>query len=322
MGSRGDVSRGDNLAKVPEPSQGLGSADRRGFLYVALATTLFSTTPVLIRWAASLTPLEITFWRMVVATVTVGGLAMLPRHGGPGAAREGRPKLGRSDLRPFAVFGLVTALHFFCYIASLSFTSITHSLALVYTAPIFVTLFSALFLHEPIARRKYLGIAVAVVGVAVLAGFEPRFSLHMLLGDLLAVGSAVCFGFYSVIGRAQRRRYPLLTYAFGTYGAAALWLLPVAAVPLLGKIAAGAPLGYSWLAVLSILALGVGPLGIGHTLYNAALRRVHATYVNLIATQEVTGGILLGFLLLGEAPSPNSAIGAVITLVGIALVLI
>jgi drug/metabolite transporter (DMT)-like permease len=307
--------------KVPEPSPGL--ADRRGFLYVALATTLFSTTPVLIRWAASLTPLEITFWRMVVATITVGGLATL---------LDGRPRLGRSDLgrfteppvsgRPFAVFGLVTALHFLCYIASLSFTSITHSLALVYTAPIFVTLFSALFLHEPIARRKYLGIAVAVAGVGVLAGFEPRFSLRMLLGDLLAVGSAVCFGFYSVIGRAQRRRYPLLTYAFGTYGAAALWLLPAAAVPLAGKIAAGAPLGYSWLAVLSILALGVGPLGIGHTLYNAALRRVHATYVNLIATQEVTGGVLLGFLLLGEAPSPNSALGAVITLVGIALVLV
>jgi len=293
---------------------------------VALATTLFSTTPVLIRWAASLTPLEITFWRMVVATLTVGGLAILgggrpkPRYiastGSIGA------KLGRSDLRPFAIFGLVTALHFFCYIASLSFTSITHSLALVYTAPIFVTLFSALFLHEPIARRKYLGIAVAVVGVAVLAGFEPRFSLRLLLGDLLAVGSAVCFGFYSVIGRSQRRRYPLLTYAFGTYGAAALWLLPAAAVPLLGKIAAGAPLGYSWRAVLCILALGVGPLGIGHTLYNAALRRVHATYVNLIATQEVTGGVLLGFLLLGEAPSPNSALGAVITLVGIALVLV
>jgi drug/metabolite transporter (DMT)-like permease len=307
------ASPDDNLAKVPEPSQGSGSADRRGFLYVALGTVLFSTTPVLIRWAASLTPLEITFWRMAVAALTVGSLAVL---------REGRPQLGRSDLRPFAVFGLVTALHFFFYIASLSFTSITHSLALVYTAPIFVTLFSALFLHEPIARRKYLGIAVAVVGVAVLAGFEPRFSLRMLLGDLLAVGSAVCFGFYSVIGRSQRRRYPLLTYALGTYGAAALWLLPAVAVPLAGKIAAGVPLGYSWLAVLSILVLGVGPLGIGHTLYNAALRRLHATYVNLIATQEVTGGVLLGFLLLGEAPSLNSALGAVITLLGIALVLI
>jgi len=63
-------------------------------------------------------------------------------------------------------------------------------------------------------------------------------------------------------------------------------------------------------------------LGLGHTLYNAAVRRVHAVYVNLISTQEITGGILLGMLLLGQMPSINSIVGAVIALVGIGLVLI
>ena len=48
----------------------------------------------------------------------------------------------------------------------------------------------------------------------------------------------------------------------------------------------------------------------------------NATYVNLIATQEVTGGIILGYLLLGEVPSFNSLLGAAITLTGIAMVLI
>ena len=54
----------------------------------------------------------------------------------------------------------------------------------------------------------------------------------------------------------------------------------------------------------------------------AALRRTHATYVNLIATQEVTGGIILSYLFLGEVPSFNSLLGAAITLTGIATVLI
>jgi drug/metabolite transporter (DMT)-like permease len=71
-----------------------------------------------------------------------------------------------------------------------------------------------------------------------------------------------------------------------------------------------------------VLALGLLPLGLGHTLYNAALRRTPATYVNLIATQEVTLGILLGILLLGEIPSLNSLIGAFITLVGIVMVIL
>jgi drug/metabolite transporter (DMT)-like permease len=57
-------------------------------------------------------------------------------------------------------------------------------------------------------------------------------------------------------------------------------------------------------------------------MYNAALRRTHATTVNLIATQEVTGGVLLGMLLLNQVPQPNEIVGAAITLVGIAIVLI
>ncbi len=40
----------------------------------------------------------------------------------------------------------------------------------------------------------------------------------MLLGDLMALGSAVTFGLYSVAGRSQRERYGLFTYAGTVYG--------------------------------------------------------------------------------------------------------
>jgi drug/metabolite transporter (DMT)-like permease len=74
--------------------------------------------------------------------------------------------------------------------------------------------------------------------------------------------------------------------------------------------------------VLAVLGLGIVPLAMGHTLYNAAVRHTHATYVNLISSQEVTGGIILGALLLGQLPSLNSVAGAAITLAGVALVLL
>jgi drug/metabolite transporter (DMT)-like permease len=43
--------------------------------------------------------------------------------------------------------------------------------------------------------------------------------------------------------------------------------------------------------------------------------------VNVIATQEVTGGVLLSWLLLGVAPSGNEVAGGLITLLGILIVL-
>lgn len=281
------------------------ASERRGLLFVALAVTMFSTSPVLIRLAAPVSSFEITFWRMATAAPTVLVLSLIMRQ---------PIRLPWADLPRFAAYGLVAALHFLLYIASLQFTSIAHSLSLVYTAPVFIAVLSAIFLGEPIPRRKYGGIALAVLGVAVLAGFEPQFTLRMLFGDTLALGSAICFAIYSIAGRSQRHRYPLLTYAFVVYALAALWLLPVAAVSF-------KPV-YSPLAIAGIAFLGIFPLGIGHTLYNAALRRVHAAYANLVATQEVTGGIILGIIFLNEVPTTNAIIGCIMTLAGILMVLI
>jgi drug/metabolite transporter (DMT)-like permease len=282
------------------------SSARSGLLLALVAVCAFSTSPVLVIWAAPFSPYEITVGRLAVATVVVVILGRLTRQ----------PLLpDRADLGRFVLFGLVTAVHFLSYIASLSFTTIAHALAIVYTAPVFVTLFSSWFLKESVHPRKWIGVLVAVLGIAVLAGFEPRLDRRMLLGDGLALVSAITFGLYSVAGRSQRERYGLFTYAGTVYGMASLWALPMAALNL-------TPAGYNTRSLLAVLGAGLIPMATGHTLYNAALRRTHATFVNLIATQEVTGGVLLGLLLLKQVPQPNEIVGIVITLLGIALVLL
>jgi drug/metabolite transporter (DMT)-like permease len=285
-----------------------------GLLFVCLAVFFFSTSPIFVRWSSPFTSIEIAFWRLAIATALVATMGILTRQ---------RLLLKRQEVPRFLFYGLVTALHFLTYISSLSFTTIAHALALAYTSPIFVTLFSAIFLREPLPRRKYLGIAIAIIGIAIMAGFQPNYSActltstgHcMVLGDAIALMSGICFAIYSVAGRGERDRHPLFRYTTNVYGLAALWLLPVA---LYFAFSHAYPLG----AIGAVGALGVFPLGLGHTLYNAAVRRVHATYANLLATQEVTGGIILGIFLLGEIPSVAPIIGVVVTLIGIAGVLI
>jgi drug/metabolite transporter (DMT)-like permease len=296
------------VPSLPEYGHAIGdrSTERQGIVLAVLAVILFSTSAVLVRYAAeSLSAFEIAAGRALTAGALVLLLALLSRQGLP----------GWTDWPRFLIFGLVAALHFGLYIAALGYTTIAHTLALVYTAPIFVAVFSRLFLGERLRPRQWLGTVIAVVGVAILTGFEPLTTPAMIFGDLLALGSAVCYGLYSVAGRSQRDRYPLFTYAGAVYLVAALWMVPLAAVT-------HTPGSWTGIALLSVLALGLLPLGLGHTLYNAALRRTSATKVNLIATQEVTGGVLLGILLLGEIPSPTSLVGAAVTLFGIILVVL
>ena len=192
---------------------------RRGYSQALLAVTLFSTSPVLVRWASGVSPVEITFWRLFLGALTVVLFGAL----------SGRPVRWRAlPHRRFAVYGVVVALHFFLYIASLFFTSVTHSLALVYTAPLLIALLSAVFLHESLTPREWLGVTIGVFGVAILAGFEPQLTPRMILGDLLALGSAATFAVYSVVGRAQRANFRLFDYAAGVFGWGAIWLLPLA----------------------------------------------------------------------------------------------
>jgi drug/metabolite transporter (DMT)-like permease len=282
------------------------NTETRGLYWVALAVLFFSTSPVFSRWAAeSLSAFEITAWRMLSAGLLVLTLALLRREALPPP----------SDWLCFAGYGLIAALHFGCFVASLNYTTIAHSLAITYTAPIFVALFSSWFLGEGMDRRKWLGTLITIGGIAVMAGFEPSFTPRMAIGDLLALGCAITFGLYSVAGRSQRHRYSLFAYAGSVYTLAGLWLLPVALLNF-------SPGGYTASAVGSVLALGLLPLALGHTLYNAALRQTRATLVNLISTQEVTGGIMMGMLFLGEFPTPTTWVGVLIALVGIVLVVL
>jgi drug/metabolite transporter (DMT)-like permease len=271
-----------------------------------LVVLCFSTAPILVILADPVSPYEKAFWRLAVASLAVGLLARGQRQA---------LHYNRRDIGKFLVFGLVTAVHFLTFIAAFSFTTIAHALTITYTAPVFVTLFSTWFLKEPIPARKYIGIAVVILGIGVQAGLEPLLTPRMLIGDGLALIAAIAYALYSVIGRSQREQYPLLPYAFAVYAGAALWLAPAGLISFTAS-------SYGARQILALIGLGIVPLALGHTLYNAAVRRTHPTYVNLISSQEVTGGIILGALLLGQIPSVNSVIGALITLAGVALVLL
>jgi len=263
---------------------------------------------VLVRLAAPISPYEITFWRMFFAAATVGlGIALTRPKPFP---REGK----------YILFGLVAALHFLLYVTSLSFTTIAHSLSITYLAPVFTAAIGWLLLGEKLSGRQIAGCLVAIAGIAVLVGFEPQLDGPMLLGDGLALLSAVCYAIYSIAGRSERRRYLLLPYAFAVYGLAAVWLIPALAAGFAARPSEASL--YTLPRVLALIGAGVLPLGLGHTLYNASLRRIPAAYANLIASQEVTGGVALGAILLGEVPPPNALIGAAMAIAGIVLVLV
>jgi drug/metabolite transporter (DMT)-like permease len=70
-------------------------------------------------------------------------------------------------------------------------------------------------------------------------------------------------------------------------------------------------------AWLPIAALAIGPQLAGHTLINASLRHLSATFVALAILGEPIGSALLAWLLLGETIAPLQGAGFATLLVGI-----
>lgn len=270
-----------------------------------------STSAVFIRLADGVSAFEIAFWRLVVATSVLLPFTRSSRAWG--VVRD----VGWMRL---ALYGGTLAVHFVAYNAALRFAPVAHVLPLLYTSTIMLAALSALTLGEPLRRAQLVGIILVLLGVIVLAGFEPQFNARIALGDSLALVSAAAYAAYSLVGRRERTRLPLFVYAVAVYGFAALWVLPFA---LVAAIQSGAGLArYDWNVVIALLGLGLIPNTLGHTLYNASVRRLNAAVANVIYTQEITGAIILAWLILGEIPSTNAIAGAGVMLLGILLVLL
>ena len=300
-----------------------------GVRLAVLATAFFSTSAVLVRLASGLGPLEVASYRLLLGAVLVGGLAVLGRRkssrgpGERGPERPSRPSTPRrgATVWPVLAAGLVAALHFAFYIGALYRTTIAHALVLVNLSPLLAMPLAAVFLGERFDLRRLPGVLVVIAGLAIMLGLEPGLTRAQLSGDLMALLAALAYAVYSLIGRGQRTRTNLLAYAFWVYLVAGLALLPLAQWQrVMGRVSA-AGTALPGLTILAVVLLALLPTAGGHTLYNAALRRADAVTVNLIATQEVTGGVLLGLLLLGEVPSAQAIAGGIVALGGLGLVL-
>lgn len=283
------------------------------WLVLALALLAISTSGPLVR-ASSADPLAIAVYRLGFSLVVVA-LALAAT----GTWRELR-RIRALELLIALGAGAMLALHFWSWNASIHLTTVAASVVLVNMHPPFVALLSTFWLGEKPRPRQWAGIAIAMIGAGIVAmsdaGGLPGGggSSRALLGDGLALVGAVTVALYFVAGRRLRGSYSLWPYVAVVYGAAFVVLVAIAA-------ARSVPLtGYPPRELLIFAALAAGPMLIGHTGMNYALRYLPAYIVNLTVLGEPVGATIIAFLVpsIREVPGGGTIIGGIITLLGIA----
>jgi drug/metabolite transporter (DMT)-like permease len=254
-------------------------------------------------------PLAIAAWRLFFSLVIVGAALVLT-----GEWRDWKHLTARDTSLAVAA-GVCLALHFWTWIASIHLTTIAASVTLVSLQPAFIVAISAVFLRETPTRRQLGGILIAILGAVVIASPDWRVSQdatvsNAMLGNLLATSAAVTGAIYYSIGRHLRARYGIWAYVGLAYSACFLTILVAAAV----TSVALTPQPPRELAIFAGLA--IGPMLLGHTGMNWALKYLPAYVVNLTVLGEPVGATLLGALIPAIAQVPS-----IITLIGGAVVL-
>lgn len=286
---------------------------------VAVAVIAVSTAAIFVRFAQREAPsLVIAAIRLTLASLALAPLAL-------GRYKSALRGLSRRDLTLALLAGVFLAAHFGTWISSLEYTSVASSLVFVSTSPLWVSLFSPLFLREPLRRSAVIGMLLALTGgILIGAGDLCRWdggvvcqplvefiSGRAFLGNALALSGALTVAGYFMIGRSLRARLPLVPYIFLVYGMAAVVLLTVcfaSGFSFLGF----SPSTYLWMVLLAVI-----PQLFGHSIYNWALRYLPAAFVSIATLSEPVGSSLLAFVILGETPTLMLLIGGAFILAGI-----
>ena len=261
-------------------------------LALAAGVVSVSFAAIFIRFCGDVPAVIIATYRLTIASAI-----LLPYA----AARGVRLRsLDRKTLFLGALAGLLLALHFITWITSLKYTSVASSVVLVTTNPIFVGIFSWIFLREKQPRALLAGIALSLAGSVTLALGDSGFRGLMpygpgaLIGDALALAGAVMASGYLVVGSRMREKVDLLTHISIVYPFAALFLL-------LASLASGHPFtGYHTSSYFFMFLLAVVPQLIGHTAFNWALKHVRASMVAISILGEPIGASILAYLFFGE----------------------
>lgn len=294
------------------------SAALRGILWVLLASVLWSTAGVAIKWLADVPPFGVSAWRALIACLCFWGLL------------RGRIGLGGSGRGAILAGAAIYALVVTSFVLANRLTTAANAILLQYTAPLWISLLGWMLLGEKPSRRELLALALGGTGVVLcmaesLSLFAASGSLsRSLAGDGVALFSGICFATMTItfrkFGRAAattgRSPSSLLMLFYGNALAAGLGMAVVAASP--GAVAslAIAPTGF-----FILLWLGIFQLAGGYWCYQRGLRSVPALTASLLCLIEPLLNPLWVLLLVGEMPGLGTIAGGALVLVSILWIL-
>ncbi len=167
-------------------------------LFLVLATLFWSGNFVVGQAAvASMTPLELTFWRWMLAAIPLVLLAHFIEKPDWRAVRRRWPVLLLLSVLGMSAYTLLLY-------GALGYTSALNASLITAANPALIVVMAIVLLGEKTTRLGWLGICLGLLGVLLVltrGELQRVFSLSINTGELMMIGAIVVWGLYTIIGR-------------------------------------------------------------------------------------------------------------------------
>ena len=183
----------------------------------------------------------------------------------------------------------------------------------LYTYPVLVTVASVVLGRDQLTPGRTAALVAASAGTVLVVMGTQGVGFDVL-GVLLALGAALTYTVYILVGDSTVRQVPPLTLTTLVMTGAAVALTARALVTGGVDMALG-PAGWFWVACIAVVSTVVAS-----TAFFAGLRRTGPSSASILSTFEPVATAGLAALVLGELLSPVQLVGGALVLSSVLLV--
>jgi len=208
--------------------------------------------------------------------------------------------------------GIISILLFtLCYFTCQQLCSLATAAILLYTAPTFVVILSAILWKDKITKQKIIALIVTFLGCTFVTGVWSGDFTVTLLGFLLGIGSGFFYGLYSIFARYALEHYKPLTVTFYTFvfaGLSSLFVIRPA------ELAAGFQQPKMLLLILGLVVVSTV---LPYIFYTKGLAVVDSGKASILASIEPVVAAAVGIAAFGEPMNIMVLLGLLCILISV-----
>jgi drug/metabolite transporter (DMT)-like permease len=278
------------------------------YLFLFLGVCACSTSAIFIRMSTT-DPFVLTALRLTIAAILLTPAFLYERRRYPGA-------FTKEHLRRTHLPALVLAFHLMSWTLGARSTVVAQATLIVNLVPIAVPFFLFWIVKERVNKTEVAGTVLAIIGLLTLSVKDAVSGGGNPAGDAVCFGSMLLFALYLALGRRNRDFPSIWLYVVPVYAQAALICLLVA-LPRLHTFQIGSVRECSIMVGLAVI-----PTICGHSLLNAAMRRIRGQIVSLCNVSQFVFATIMGYLLFGEVPRVLFYVASAIVVTGVVVVVL